>query len=139
MATPSKGYNFNLRLLKSCEFLESPFRSLILPSTTNNFLKLDHTFNYKHQVFQTLKPPSYHLPSNSETSGSASAHLGFTNSGTMPPVLSKRSAISGTRNTKTLMFPWTIRLGEHGMVRMGLEKRQEKCLTRGEDDYLILH
>mmetsp|Transcript_33906 Transcript_33906/g.81294 ORF Transcript_33906/g.81294 Transcript_33906/m.81294 type:complete len:203 (-) Transcript_33906:741-1349(-) len=36
---------------------------------------------------------------------SASAHLGFTNSGTIPPVAAKRSAISGTWNTNTLMFP----------------------------------
>mmetsp|Transcript_80097 Transcript_80097/g.222995 ORF Transcript_80097/g.222995 Transcript_80097/m.222995 type:complete len:230 (-) Transcript_80097:530-1219(-) len=36
---------------------------------------------------------------------SASAHFGFTNSGTMPPVVSRERTISGTLNTNILMLP----------------------------------
>mmetsp|Transcript_64074 Transcript_64074/g.139375 ORF Transcript_64074/g.139375 Transcript_64074/m.139375 type:complete len:213 (+) Transcript_64074:526-1164(+) len=36
---------------------------------------------------------------------SASAHFGFTNSGTIPPVFSRHRAISGSLKISTLMFP----------------------------------
>lgn len=146
MATPSKGYNFNLRLQKSCEFLESIF------------LKLDLTFNYEH-FFKTWSYLQLQTSSVSNVSNTETAILPFTVKlwderlsicpfgihelwHNAPSAIQTFSHFRDTKHQDVdVPLDCTIggaRNGWDGHRKTRRNKIAPECLTRGEDDYLLL-